>query len=324
MLQVLKHWFYPHQHNNHHPKAIRHPALTGYVIALLVFHIGYTTIFAKSTNVLGFATAISQQEVIRLTNEQRAANGVGQLTENALLDRSAMAKAQNMFAEDYWAHYAPSGKSPWYWFDQAGYSYTLAGENLARDFDTSAGVINGWMNSPSHRANMLAPGYKDIGIAVLNGTLEGQQTTLVVQHFGTPVTLAPASVSSSSKPSVAGLTTQLAPVAVSTPAPVVDTPISQETVQPKTSGTPGIPSIDFSRVAALPYQLLHPSPLKTWGVEQTVTLIFLLCLMLMFIFDSTVLYRKGATRDHSHSFLHAGMLAVLIVLVMYSTIGGVL
>ena len=190
--QSIKNWLYPHEHNGHHPHAIRHPALALYIALLLTFNAGYNVFIAQSSQVLGFATAISQQEVIRLTNVERVKAGVAPVAENAKLNASAMNKAKNMFEEDYWAHYAPSGKSPWHWFDQQGYAYTIAGENLARDFDTSQGVINGWMNSPSHKANMLASGYKHIGIAVLNGVLDGHETTLVVQHFGTPAEIASA------------------------------------------------------------------------------------------------------------------------------------
>lgn len=317
--RAIKQWIFPHEENNHHPKAIRHTALAVYLVALLAFNVGYNVFVAHSSKVLGFATAISQSELIRLTNQTRVANGVGVLKENALLDQSAKLKAQNMFQEDYWAHYSPSGKSPWYWFDQAGYVYTLAGENLARDFDTSQGVIDGWMNSPTHRANMLAPGYRDIGMAVVNGVLQGHQTTLVVQHFGaTNQTAAPVAQVAPPAP-----TKQQA--AVTTPtAPVEEKQISQQNQVPTVEGATGVPSGTINQLAQLPYQLLHPQPISTWGVPQTVTIVFLAVLMLLFLFDSSVLFHKGVHRQHSHSLLHAGALGVLMLLVMYSASGGVL
>lgn len=313
---TLKKLIYPHAANNHHPLAIRHSALALYLVALLAFNVGYNVFVAHSNKVLGFATAISQSELIRLTNQTRVANGVGSLNESPLLDQSATLKAQNMFQEDYWAHFAPSGKSPWYWFDQAGYIYTLAGENLARDFDTSQGVIDGWMNSPTHRANMLAAGYKDIGIAVVNGILQGHQTTLVVQHFGTTntPTSAPLTQSPPTQPKSTATTT----------APVENKQISQQNESPKVEGATGLPSSTFSQLADLPYQLLHPQSIATWGVPQTVTIIFLAILMLLFLFDSSVLFHKGINHQHSHSLLHAGALGVLMLLVMYSAVGGVI
>jgi uncharacterized protein YkwD len=324
LVRTIKQLVYPHPGNNHHPHAIRHQALAIYLVVLLAFNIGYNVVFAHSSKVLGFATAISQSEIIRLTIQTRLANGVGSLRESPLLDKSATLKAQNMFAEDYWAHYAPSGKSPWYWFDQAGYVYTLAGENLARDFDTSQGVIDGWMNSPTHRANMLAPGYQDIGIAVMNGVMQGHETTLVVQHFGTTATsntpVAPAGNISPTQ------TPPKTPAQVATtPAPTVqEQTIGQENSTPSVEGATGIPSSTLNQIQQLPYQLLHPQPINSWGVPQTVTVVFLAILMLLFLFDSSVLWRKGLQRTHSHSLLHAGALGVLMLLVVYSAAGGVL
>ncbi len=330
----LKQLVYPHEGNNHHPKAIRHQALAVYLVALLAFNIGYNVLVARSSQVLGFATAISQSELIRLTNQTRLANGVGALRESSQLDQSAKLKAQNMFAEDYWAHYAPSGKSPWYWFDQAGYVYTLAGENLARDFDTSQGVIDGWMNSPSHRENMLAPGYKDIGIAVVNGYMQGHDTTLVVQHFGTPTQTAttppPATGQTTPKSTVQtppSTQSQTAPATTNpqpTQSPVKETQLSQNLQAPQVEGATGVPSTALNQLSQLPYQLLHPKPISSWGVPQTVTIVFLAILMLLFIFDSSVLFHKGIKHAHSHSLLHAGALGVLMLLVMYSASGGVL
>jgi uncharacterized protein YkwD len=319
MKHHLKHWFYPHEKNNHRPHALRHSALAVYAIGLLAFHFFYNVSIAQTGSVLGFATAVSQSELISLTNQERSEAGLGTLAESAALNKSAQLKAKNMFDENYWAHYAPSGKSPWYWYDQAGYSYTLAGENLARDFDTSAGVIQGWMNSPTHRANMLAPGYKEIGIAVMNGILQGHETTLIVQHFGTPVVLAAAT---NQTPQPTQATTQPAPTA--TPVMVEERQITTQIQPTVATGAPGVPSLSLDRLGSLPYQLLNPNPITTWGLQQIVTAVFLFCLMLLFVFDSAVLLKKGLPRLHSHSMLHAGALAVLLVLVLYSTMGSVI
>ncbi len=326
LLHTVKKLVYPHEHNNHHPHAIRHPALAVYIALLLTFNLGYNIFVGQSTQVLGFATSISQQEIIRLTNVERVKAGVPPVSENPKLDQSALLKAQNMFAEDYWAHYAPSGKSPWYWFDQAGYVYTIAGENLARDFDTSQGVINGWMNSPSHRENMLTAGYKDIGIAVLNGVLGGHETTLVVQHFGAPATLA-SPPSDSQPPATQGSFSPPAPTqppTVSTAPTVEEQSIAQSQQAPELTGAAGIPTVSPNVLASLPYQLLNPTPFTTWSIQQVVVLGFLFGLMLLFVFDFAVVHKKSIVRPHSHSLLHAGMMAVAIVVVLYSTVGGVL
>lgn len=326
LFHSIKTLVYPHEHNNHHPHAIRHPALALYIALLLTFNLGYNVFVGQSTKVLGFATSISQQQLIQLTNAERVKAGVAPVTENSQLNQAALLKAQNMFAEDYWAHYAPSGKSPWYWFDQAGYVYTLAGENLARDFDTSQGVINGWMNSPSHRENMLTPGYKHIGIAVLNGVLGGHETTLVVQHFGTPATLA-ATPTDSQPPATQGSVDQSPPTQqqpTATQPTVQEQSIAQLQQTPQLTGAAGVPTTTGDTLASLPYRLLNPMPLSTWSLQQIVTIGFLFGLMLLFVFDFAVIHKKAVARNHSHSLLHAGMMAVAIVVVLYSTVGGVL
>lgn len=92
-----------------------------------------------------------------------------------------------MFAENYWAHFSPSGKDPWGFISSAGYKFSYAGENLAKNFYTSDEVIRAWMNSPSHKENIINGNFQDIGVAVEDGTLNGQKTTLIVQMFGKPV-----------------------------------------------------------------------------------------------------------------------------------------
>jgi hypothetical protein len=92
-----------------------------------------------------------------------------------------------MFTNNYWAHNSPQGKTPWTFFDAVDYKYSTAGENLAKDFYNTDSLVKAWMNSPTHKENIINTKYKEIGIAVVNGTLGDIKTTLVVQHFGTPL-----------------------------------------------------------------------------------------------------------------------------------------
>jgi len=91
-----------------------------------------------------------------------------------------------MFKNKYFSHYSPTGISPWDWIDKSGYDYYYAGENLAMNFLDTEEVIKGWLNSPSHRENLLNKDYKDMGIAVVSGDFnnEGINRILVVQMFG--------------------------------------------------------------------------------------------------------------------------------------------
>ena len=96
-------------------------------------------------------------------------------------------KANDMVANNYFAHTSPSGLTPWYWFEQVGYGFTYAGENLAVNFSDSQDVTNAWMNSAEHRANILNANFTQIGIATATGTYNGAPATYVVEDFGTPV-----------------------------------------------------------------------------------------------------------------------------------------
>jgi hypothetical protein len=90
----------------------------------------------------------------------------------------------DMLNENYFAHTSPDGITPWYWISKAGYKYVAAGENLAKGFTESEYVHEAWMSSPSHKANILNSTYQDVGIAVVEGTINGEKTTIAVQFFG--------------------------------------------------------------------------------------------------------------------------------------------
>lgn len=141
--------------------------------------------------VLAYASSMSRGELLAAANASRAANGLPGLSLNGALNNSAQAKAQHMADNNYWAHVAPDGTQPWYFFEAAGYNYSAAGENLAYGFDSSNAVNQGWMNSSGHRANILG-NYADVGFGFVNSSaFQGGENTIVVAHYGTQVAVAP-------------------------------------------------------------------------------------------------------------------------------------
>ena len=130
--------------------------------------------------------AVITSILVDLANGDRASNSLSALAVNPVLVAAAQAKANDMAAKGYFAHVSPEGLDPWHWFKEAGYSFTHAGENLAVDFSDSSDVEKAWMNSPSHRENILDAKYTEIGIASAVGMYEGHETIFVVQEFGTP------------------------------------------------------------------------------------------------------------------------------------------
>jgi hypothetical protein len=184
MRKFLRHFFLPHQSNNHRAKALHPDTLLVYVFLLALFNLSFRYIHQQFPSILGYATDIRLTELLNLTNKQRAALGLSELRLNAKLSEAAAKKASDMFAHDYWSHTSPTGKTPWEFILSSGYQYTMAGENLAKNFSNSDGVVEAWMASPTHRDNIVKPGYKEIGFAIVNGILNGEETTLVVQMFG--------------------------------------------------------------------------------------------------------------------------------------------
>jgi len=181
-----RHFFVPHSSNNHKARVLHPSILSVFIAFFLVYQFGINFFTLVSPRILGFASNITTDQLIEFTNQKRMENGVGALELNQALNEAALRKAGDMFAFDYWSHTSPSGRDPWDFFKETGYAYIYAGENLARDFMNSSTVIEAWMESPTHRDNLLSGNYKEMGLAVVNGTLNGVETTLVVQLFGTP------------------------------------------------------------------------------------------------------------------------------------------
>jgi hypothetical protein len=131
------------------------------------------------------AETITEKSVISLVNDDRSARGIPTLNENSELSHAAMEKAMDMVANNYFDHNSPSGLTPWYWIEKSNYNFRFAGENLAINFDDNTQQENAWMDSPSHRKNILNPKYHEIGVAVLKGKINGKLSILTVQMFGT-------------------------------------------------------------------------------------------------------------------------------------------
>lgn len=186
ILKRVIHFFVPTEENNYHSKSLHTNMLTVYlmVAVLLVFVSKKTSLFSQ---VLGVATDITVEKLLTTSNAIRSQNNLPPLVNNTQLTDAAQKKAAHMFQNDYWAHFAPDGTSPWDFIKQSGYSYEYAGENLAKNFLFSQNVVDAWMNSPTHRANLLNREYAEVGFAVVNGVLGGEETTLVVQMFGSPI-----------------------------------------------------------------------------------------------------------------------------------------
>lgn len=184
MKNLLHHLFFPHEKNNHRSKLLHHTSLIIITVAFLSLSFLTELLKTSTPSILGISYSITVSEILNLTNKKREEKGIQEVKLNEKLSKAAYDKAQDMFSKDYWAHFSPDGTTPWYFIKQSGYSYVYAGENLAKGFTNSSEVVNAWMNSVTHRENLLSDKYSDIGFAVVEGKLLGEDTVLVVQMFG--------------------------------------------------------------------------------------------------------------------------------------------
>jgi hypothetical protein len=321
MVNAFKHLFVPHVSNDHRPALIQP---TGLVIILGIFLLYQSGIALVTTNlprgmVLGYASSIDAAGVIAATNAARAEGSLPPLTHNALLSQAAAAKAAHMFQNNYWAHVAPDGTTPWNFIKKAGYSYTVAGENLARDFGDNSSMMAAWMNSPTHRENIMHETYSEIGVAVVNGTLQGMETTLVVQMFGKP------SRALAQVPQEAAVSTRAVLAPSATPAP---------TLMPTATPTP-VPALAAVQPPAVPNELLGStlsvnsrtaegiliSPLLLSKALGTSVIMLLLAVLL---YDQYAVEKRAIPRNHGKNWAHATMFTVLLLLLTVMSQGKVL
>ena len=227
----------PAKHNKYRPYLLRHPVLATLRFLLIAIKVVTVSIFTLTPET-AYLSTITSPFLIQQANTARRDAGLPSLTPNDLLQEAARKKGEDMLKNNYFAHTSPAGVTPWKWFDSAGYNYVYAGENLAIDFSTGEGVHEAWMNSPGHRANILNPRYRDIGIAVVSGKFQDRTTTVVVQHFGSLST----EITNSTKNAPVNQlekTTQPQPTKTPTivpPAPAINTPLPIPEILEPTEG----------------------------------------------------------------------------------------
>lgn len=151
-----------------------------------------------------YFSSISEQDIIDTTNEIRNNLGLNKLIPNTLLIAAARQKANDIFKYQSFQHNL-NGEKFSSWVKKTNYEYYYVGENLAINFTTSEKVIDAWLDSETHRKNIVNENFKEIGVAVVDGEFQNKKTTVIVQIFGSPLSeiknITPTSqLSTSSKP----------------------------------------------------------------------------------------------------------------------------
>jgi uncharacterized protein YkwD len=152
-----------------------------FLITVIVF--AFNTFIPVSAGV----SDISRENLLAQHNLIREDNNLNPLAVDDALSVAALNKAVAMLESDCWDHYCPNGVSPWDFFNEAGYLYVFAGENLAEGFINIESLMTAWMNSQTHRENILRPEFTEVGFGIVRGRYQGvDDNTIVVVHFGTP------------------------------------------------------------------------------------------------------------------------------------------
>ena len=202
----LKNFCIPTTENAYRPGVLGRQALLFFLGVILAAEGFLVTNLVGRSSFGEYLAAVIGSEIILLTNAERVQAAAPDLIENEILDAAAQRKAEDMAARSYFSHVGPDGKQPWAWISEEGYDYTVAGENLAVRFVDSSDVVEAWMDSPTHKANIVKPVYEEIGVGIAQGSYKGSSATFVVQFFGTPrkvvVVSSPTPVPPQEQPSV--------------------------------------------------------------------------------------------------------------------------
>lgn len=179
--------FIPRPSNNYYPRVFSQTAVAWLSFFLVFVKIAGIALVVAGPVLPAYSSAITSANIITLTNQARNSFYLPALALNQQLQTAAQKKAEDMLSRGYFSHNTPSGQTPWDFINSAGYVYLAAGENLAVNFTQAENLEDAWMNSPSHKANILSRSFQDIGIGIAQGQYRGHLATFVVQMFGTQI-----------------------------------------------------------------------------------------------------------------------------------------
>jgi|JI10StandDraft_1071094.scaffolds.fasta_scaffold04984_14 uncharacterized protein YkwD len=324
--------FVPHKGNDHKPHLLREEGIAALLLViLLVTAFSFSGKVAVQTKLL--TASVQSLLLADLANENRIDNDLPKLVWNDTLARAAQLKADDMAEKGYFAHTSPEGATPWSWFTQAGYLFAYAGENLAVNYSESVDVDEAWMDSPTHRANILNGNFTEIGIATAVGEYKGKETTFVVQMFAspfiprvvatgdtatTPVATSVESLETSSIPEVLGEETTVEEVVETlfvsdTYIAVENTAQTNETTGPAVTETPLAAATETGDYVAAPLHVIDSSAHYSVFIYRILFAVVAISLLLMIGIE----YKKQHYKNIAYA---AGVLLVLALLILLQTV----
>lgn len=187
MKKKINKYLIPNIENNHQPHLLREKSTLAFIGAILFFEVIGLVLFSNFIpGTFNNMAAVMPSVLVSKVNEERQDLSKNQLIVSEKLTEAAQLKANDMASKSYFAHVSPEGKDPWSWLREVNYSFKNAGENLAVNFVDSEDVHKAWMNSPTHKANIVRDGFTEIGIATAEGKYKGKDAIFVAQFFGQP------------------------------------------------------------------------------------------------------------------------------------------
>jgi uncharacterized protein YkwD len=184
----LKNFFVPNAGNDYQPKSLQPKRLLFHAAGALAIKVVVIILVAYYPLTAWMTPDVSKAEgakIIALTNSLRKSLSLESLAENSKLDQAAAKKVDDMFINQYFAHVSPQNFDLEHFLKLASYTnYLTVGENLAMGYDNAADVMAAWENSPTHYSNLVDPNFKEIGVALADGTYKEQDTVFTAQYFG--------------------------------------------------------------------------------------------------------------------------------------------
>ncbi len=291
----LAHLVFPRESNNQKAKLLHNSSLTLITFAFILYQLVISFVPRFAPKILGFAANISPDEIVRLTNEKRTQVGLSPLSLDSTLSQAAQAKGVDMLNKNYWAHVAPDGTQPWVFFTNFGYKYRYAGENLARDFSSASSAVEAWMNSASHKENLLSSKYREVGIGVVEGNLAGVNTTIIIQFFGTKYA-------------------DTIPV-----APIAEAKATSATVAPTATATPKAESPTPTPPVMETKVLVSP-----FSVTKSVSLGIVGLLLFVLIIDGVLVSKRRIARIAGRTFAHIAFLGMILAIALILKAGQII
>lgn len=176
----LQDYFFASETNDYQPWILKPAALFTFCLIIWGLRLLLPAAFTSA------ADGIDASDLMNRINQERTNRFLPSLISNSKLTQAATSKSNDMLARSYFAHVDPDGNYVWYRIENAGYQpYLTLGENLAMDFSESKSVVEAWMNSPTHRANIVNEKFQDQGLAAIYGVYEpGHNSILITNLFG--------------------------------------------------------------------------------------------------------------------------------------------